>query len=140
MRRSIRLAGLWVSDGWFLWLHSFSEIPRVNLSILPDPSGGPFWSRIIRNWRHPWLFPRIILILRVGLVLEIAGNKTAVYMNVGFYPAYILIWIPGLIALLRGNTEAESVGYLVAFVGSALMILAVNLLLYRNLWRRTQTA
>ena len=135
MKRRIRLVWLLVSGAWFIWLHSIPVLQWARFPQFNPPQGLVLWLQILRDWRHSWLFFAIVVILLCGLVLDLAQNKAAVYVNVGFYIIYILLWLPGVAAVLRGTAEPEAVAYMIAFGGSALITLVVNALLYRN-WRR----
>lgn len=85
-----------------------------------------------RDWRHGWLFFATVGTLVLGFLLEVRKNRAAMYFNVGFYAAYVLLLIPGLVEFFRNKLEAEAVLYMVVFGKSALVILVVNYLLYRN--------
>ena len=110
-------------------------IPVLQWATFPtfsSPRGLNLWVRVLRDWRHGWLFFATVGILVIGFLLDIAEKRVAMYVNVGFYVAYVLLLTPGLIAFLRNKLEPEAAIYLSAIGQSALMILIVNFLLYRS--------
>ena len=135
MRYWTRLVWLLLSAAGFIWLQSIPVLQWARSPLLNPPRGLALWGRILADWRHSWLFLLILAGLTAGLCLEALRKRAAVILNVGLYVLYVLWWIPGLIALLRGSMEPEGVAYMVAFGGSALIILTVNAVLYRREWR-----
>jgi hypothetical protein len=75
--------------------------------------------------------------LTTGFILEIAEKRAAVYINVGFYAAYVLLLLTNVVALFRGTIEPEAVLYITAFGGAALVTLTINCLLY-FIWKRAR--
>jgi hypothetical protein len=138
MMRWFRPAWLLLSGAWFIWLHSFPLLQWASVPLYNPPRGLDLWMRALRDWRHSWLFLPIVGILVTGFALDLLRPKVAAYLNVGLYAFYVLWWIPGLMSAVRGKAEPEGVAYMIAFGGSAVVILVVNSLLYAAVWRRIQ--
>ena len=135
MKRWIRLTWLNVSGAWFIRLQLIPVLMWARWPLLDPPHGLALWFRILRDWRHGWLLFLTLTVITLGFVLEVARQKAAAWCNVGFYAAYVLfLSADSLVAFLRHELEPEAVLYLVAFGGSALIILVINFLLYRR-WR-----
>jgi len=134
MKRWIRIAWLLVSGAWFVRLQMVPVLVWAKWPPSNPPRGLALWAQILRDWRHSWLFFASAGVLGVGFLFELLGKRSAMYLNVGFYAAYILLWIPSAIALFRGGVQPEGVGYMIAFGGSALVTLAMDILVYRH-WK-----
>jgi hypothetical protein len=137
MKRWVRLAWLLVSGAWLIWVQSIPVMQRAELRRLLDPPlpGSGLLIVVMHEWRQNLFFFASSAVLLAGFLLELLGKESAKYLNVGFYVLYLLIWLPSLVALFFGGVEPEGVPYVVAFGGSALVILTVNYLLYRP-WKR----
>jgi hypothetical protein len=132
MKRWGRVAWLLVSGAWFIRLQMIPVLQWASFPTFSSPRGLDLWVRVLRDWRHSWLFFATVGILVLGLLLEIAEKQAAAFLNVGFYVVYLLRLTPSLIAVLRNKLESEAVIYLSALGQSALLILIVNYLLYRS--------
>jgi predicted membrane channel-forming protein YqfA (hemolysin III family) len=139
MKHSLRLLWLFVSGAWFIRLQFIPVRMWASFPTFNSPRGFDLWTRILRDWRHGWLFFLVLTILLTGIILEICKSRAAKYVNVGFYFVYLLMLLPSLIALLRKRAESEAALYIFAYGGAALIILAGNYFLYRPFRNRTGT-
>lgn len=140
MRRWIRLAWVLLTNVGFGILISGPALDAFRLSqlISPEPTG--LWSTFLRSWRsYAWVFVAFVW-LGAGIAVEIFGSRFAKYLNLGFFGAFVLLLVPGLVAVFRGKAEPEAVAYIVVFGGSALLILVIDYLLYRRWGGEIRTA
>ncbi len=109
------------------------------MAAVQPPQGLELWVRVLRDWRHGWLFFVTLAVLVLGFILDVVRKHTAVYVNVGFYLAYLLLlFISGLVAFFRDQLEPDGLLYVILFGQSALAIMAVNYLLYRDRRRKSE--
>ena len=81
----------------------------------------------------------IAAVLTFGFVLELFGQRAAAYVNIGLYACYLVWWSSAVISVLRGKAEPEAAGYVIAFAGSAVVILLINVFFYAGEWRQVKT-
>jgi len=135
MKRWLTLSWLFLSGAWVVWLNSVPLVQNIQIRKLLNPEASLF-VHIGRECRQSLLLLAVFSVLVAGLFLEIIHIKpAAAYVNVGFYIAYALWWVPALVTLLRGGSEPGALPFIVVFGGSALIILVVNMVLYRRVWR-----
>lgn len=133
MRRRLQLGWVIATNGAFAY---FISTPLVwEFRVLRAMESSLVVSIKTVLGAHPIIAGEVALLL-AGIGLEIARSRFAAYVNIAFFAAQFVIFVPAIVVLARGKVEPELVPFVVLFGMLSLPIAVANYFCYRRRWHQ----